>query len=193
VTAGLLETSTRGRRLEVVRVAVARTPAGDTRRRAMLALVHEALRREATPVGADDPDPEVAAPRFQTVSWPSRDHARAYRDLVDRIRARVDVALPVGARIAVVSRGDGELLRLGPRATEHFPQAPDGGYAGHHPRNDDAALALVERQRRLGAEYLLVPATAFWWLEHYAALAEALEPGLVCTDADCAIFDLRAT
>jgi hypothetical protein len=46
---------------------------------------------------------------------------------------------------------------------------------------------------RAGAEFLLVPATAFWWLDHYAEFAVRLETGLYHLDRDCAIFDLRPT
>jgi hypothetical protein len=45
-----------------------------------------------------------------------------------------------------------------------------------------------------GAEYLLLPATAFWWLDRYQKFREYLEaryPAIVRDENMCAIFDLR--
>jgi GT2 family glycosyltransferase len=97
-----------------------------------------------------------------------------YPDLVERIREQAEQAVPEGATVLVVSRGDRELLRLGRRRARHFPQAPDGGYLGHHPSDDEQAIAMLEEQRREGADYLLMPATAGWWLEHYSGFADHL-------------------
>jgi hypothetical protein len=76
--------------------------------------------------------------------------------------------------VLVVSRGDRELLRLDGRNARHFPQAPGGGYLGHHPSDDEQAIAMLEEQRHEGAEYLLMPATAGWWLDHYCGFADHL-------------------
>jgi GT2 family glycosyltransferase len=98
----------------------------------------------------------------------------AYRELVGRIRQLVFETVPAGARIAVISKGDAELLRLDGRQAWHFPEGDDGAYAGHHPANSDACIAELERQRARGAEYLLIPDTARWWLQHYARFGEHL-------------------
>lgn len=116
-----------------------------------------------------------------------------YRHLVARVRSAVDATVPAGATVLVVSRGDRELVELGDRQAWHFPQAPDGGYLGHHPRDSEQAIAWLEELRGRGAEYLVLPATAHWWLEHYRGFAERLrercalaEPGV------CSIFALSA-
>jgi hypothetical protein len=83
--------------------------------------------------------------------------------------------VPLNATVLVVSRGDDQLLRLGPRQTLHFPQDEDGKYAGYHPADSDDAIAMVERLRDRGADYLVLPASAFWWLEHYEAFKHYLE------------------
>lgn len=102
-------------------------------------------------------------------------HERRYRDHVDRIRAQVRATVPKGARVLVISRGDEALLRLDGREGGHFPQTPTGLYAGHYPSDDREAVSHLEELQEAGAEYLVIPAEARWWLEHYPALREALE------------------
>jgi hypothetical protein len=102
-------------------------------------------------------------------------HERRYRDQVDRIRAQVRATVPKGARVLVITRGDEALLRLDGREGRHFPQTPTGLYAGHYPADGREAVAHLEQLREAGAEYLVIPAEARWWLEHYPELKAALE------------------
>lgn len=97
-----------------------------------------------------------------------------YRSFVQRVRAAVEEAVPEGASVLVVSRGDRELVKLGARDASHFPQDQTGGYLGHHPLDSDEAIARLEQLRHDGAEYLVLPATSHWWLEHYGGLAAHL-------------------
>jgi len=55
------------------------------------------------------------------------------------------------------------------------------------------AIAWLEAQRAAGAEYLVFPATATWWLEHYGELRRHLDGyGRRFSDPEtCVIFDLR--
>jgi len=116
-----------------------------------------------------------------SVTWQS--HLRRpnawYRDLVERIRDVVDRELPPDATVLVVSHGDDELLDLGAgRRGWHFPQMEDGTYAGHHPGDSAEAIAHLEALRGRGADYILFPETALWWLEYYDELTELLRrPG----------------
>jgi len=97
--------------------------------------------------------------------------------------------------VLVVANGDEELLELGAnRHGWHFPQMEDGTYAGSHPGNSAEAIdhfrALLER----GAEYVLFPETALWWLEFYGDFAGMLRRGFheTCSHpGTCAIFGLR--
>src|SRR5262249_17354647 len=101
-------------------------------------------------------------------------------------------SLPPGATVLVVSRGDDALLDLdGPRG-QHFPQNDQGVYAGHHPTDSEAAVSHLEALRGKGAEYLLFPQTAFWWLDHYAGLRDHLDRyhDRVLADQDCIIARL---
>jgi hypothetical protein len=91
-----------------------------------------------------------------------------YRELVTHIRDIVKAVVPDGVIVAVVSKGDQELLKLGgERRGWHFPQDDSGNYVGYHPADSSEALAHLEQLRTRGAEYWLLPGTSFWWLEHY--------------------------
>jgi GT2 family glycosyltransferase len=105
---------------------------------------------------------------------PARSSDDRYAVVIDRIRAAVSGCVPTGATIAVVSRGDDSLLELGEATAWHFPRAFDGRWAGHYPADTAGAVAQVDSVRLAGAEYLLLPATAFWWLDHYTGLGDYL-------------------
>jgi hypothetical protein len=110
------------------------------------------------------------------VAAPTRLSPVEYEQLVGGIREVVHRTVPLNAKVLVVSRGDEELLQLGPRQTFHFPQGDDGRYAGYHPSDSDAAIAMVEQLRESnGAEYLLLPASGFWWLDYYDGFRRHLE------------------
>lgn len=106
---------------------------------------------------------------------PARSTDDLYCALIARIRATVSECVPPGATIAVVSRGDDALLELGATNAWHFPLASDGRWAGHYPANTTAAVEQLEAVRNAGAEYLLLPEPAFWWLDHYPGLADHLQ------------------
>jgi hypothetical protein len=100
---------------------------------------------------------------------------RRYQRLVRKAREVARAVLPPRVTVAVISRGDEELLRLGERTGWHFPQTAEGMYAGYNPADSAAAIGQLEELRARGAQYLLVPGTALWWLEHYADFRRHLE------------------
>lgn len=119
-----------------------------------------------------------------------------YRRLVERVRAAVAETVPDEAAVLVVSRGDRELVALGDRAAGHFPQDSRGGYLGHHPQDSDDAIAQLEHLRAAGADYLVLPETAYWWLDHYRGFGDHLRARYEAAGRDaCTIFELagRAT
>ncbi len=122
----------------------------------------------------------------------SGDARAAYRQLIGRIRKVVGNHLPAEVSVIVVSKGDEELLQLGGLRGMHFPQTQDGRYAGHYPSDGLEAVAHLEQLRARGGQYLLFPATAFWWLDHYAEFREHLDAHYrrVWCDADCIIYGL---
>jgi glycosyltransferase involved in cell wall biosynthesis len=119
-----------------------------------------------------------------------------YDALVQRVRETVAGVVPPRSDLAVVSRGDEQLLLLGDRRCSHFPRTPSGVYAGHHPADDEDAIAQLENARASGVEYLVFPATATWWLEHYTRLRAHLESNytqLVADPQSCVVYQLTAT
>jgi hypothetical protein len=125
---------------------------------------------------------------------PPRDPQAQYAEVRDRIHALAGCLIDRDSTVAVVSKGDGELVRLGSNDGWHFPRTEDGKYAGHHPADGSEAIAHLEQLRRQGAHYFLLPSTYFWWLDHYQGLAKHLQSRyrLVadCPDT-CLIYDLR--
>jgi len=119
--------------------------------------------------------------------------ADGYRDLVGDIRHIAATVVPPGDVIAVVSRGDPELLKIEHAQAWHFPEARPGVYAGCHPADSTAAIGQLEAARARGAAFLLFPGTSLWWLDHYDGLRKHLDTQYHCVvnDPRCAIFDLR--
>jgi ABC-type multidrug transport system fused ATPase/permease subunit/GT2 family glycosyltransferase len=115
-----------------------------------------------------------------------------FEALVQRVSATVKSHVPDGAKVLVVSRGADELIRFGDREGWHFPQLEDGTYAGQHPADDAEAIAELERLRERGAEYLVLPATALWWLDHYQGFRDHLDRFACTVDEEDVgmIFDL---
>lgn len=89
-----------------------------------------------------------------------------------RLRQLVEAVVPPRSRILVASRGDDRLLRFRGRIGAHFPQEPDGGWAGYYPADGAEAIAHL---RELTASHVVFPQTSFWWLEHYTELRSYLE------------------
>src|SRR5687768_15717485 len=98
-----------------------------------------------------------------------------YRRLIERFRDAIRSCVPGGTVIAVVSRGDDDLVRMDGYRAWHYPRGEWGEYAGHHPATSAEALLHLRRLYRQGARYLAFPATSTWWLEHYRELSEHLE------------------
>lgn len=115
-----------------------------------------------------------------------------YRRMKEEIRALVERMLRTGAKVLVVSKGDDDLVKLGDRDARHFLEGDGGTYAGYHPADSAQALSALDEMRGEGAEYLLLPASAFWWLDHYRDLAAYLEQRCrrVIGEQCCVAFDL---
>jgi hypothetical protein len=92
-----------------------------------------------------------------------------------RLQAAVSAAVPAGATVLVISRGDEQLLSIDGRDALHFPQGKDGGWSGHHPADSAEAIGHLEALRASGAQYLVVPPTYRWWLRHYEGLQRHLD------------------
>jgi hypothetical protein len=118
-----------------------------------------------------------------------------YRAQIGRVRELVAASLPAIATVAVVSKGDEALLELEGRTAWHLPQTEEGVYLGHHPADGPAAVDQLEWLRERGAEFFLLPGSAWWWLDHYSELREHLErhySTVLREEGECLIVDLRA-
>jgi acyl carrier protein len=113
-------------------------------------------------------------------------------DYAAAVRALVVGAVPTGAVVLVVSRGDDALLELDGRTGRHFPRGEDGAHAGYNPADGADAIAQLEAQRSQGATHLVFPATELWWLDEYAGLHDHLESldGVVGRDEAGAVYSL---
>jgi hypothetical protein len=118
----------------------------------------------------------------------------AYRRLVGCVHEQVRQVIPAGSTVVVASKGDEELVRLEGRTAWHFPRAAGGVYAGFHPSDSADATARLAALRAQGAGYFLLPATAFWWLDHYADFTRHLDATgrRVHADEHCVIYRLDA-
>ena len=118
-----------------------------------------------------------------------------YVHLTHRIQQVVSEKLPPEAVVLVVSRGDDELLRLEQRRA-HFPPSEEGGWAGHHPATSEDAVTQLEAMREAGGEFLILPSTGLWWLEHYRSFGDHLErnyTAVVRDEETCVIWSLNGS
>ena len=98
-----------------------------------------------------------------------------YCALGDEIRNVADASVPRDSTVLVISHGDEQLLQLGTRRAWHFPRTQAGVYAGSHPADSADAISRLKALREQGADFLLVPSTAWWWFDHYDEFARYLE------------------
>jgi hypothetical protein len=115
-----------------------------------------------------------------------------YRRLIGQIREAARSILPSEATVIVVSKGDDELLELDGRQGWHFPQNENGVYAGYYPKDSAQAIAHLEELREKGAEFLLFPGTALWWLVRYEDFGQHLDSHYtrLWSDDTCVIYRL---
>ena len=116
-----------------------------------------------------------------------------YSQLRRQIQSITASRLPEGSTIAVISKGDEELLKLNGHSGWHFPRTPDGAYANIYPADGPEAVEQLQSIRKDGAKYLLIPRPAFWWLEHYAEFKQHLQTRcrLAIEDPEaCLVFEL---
>jgi hypothetical protein len=179
-----------GHPLVHLRSLIAATDRDERSLRVALVLVHEAVRRGLA--ASTEPVVNPSGPRFDTDRWrvDRRERMPVYEALVERVRERTMAVVPPGARVAMVSRGDQRLLDLHGRVVEHFPQDRTGSYAGYYPESAGQAIQLLLELESRGVEFVVFPATAFWWFEFYSGLARWLTPALAWCCEDCAVYEL---
>lgn len=124
---------------------------------------------------------------------PSTDEKRfAYRELVERVVAKVADMVEAGSVVAVITRGDSALLALAGMTAWHFPRNDDGSWAGFHPANGREAVSQLHDLQRKGVRYLVIPTPSSWWLDFYDEFRDHLRSHAQesFSDADMVLFDL---
>jgi hypothetical protein len=141
----------------------------------------------------DEANREREALRAQVAQERELRWAAEYRWQVGQVKSAVAAHVPAGARVLVISGGDESLVGFEGREGWHFPRTPEGWHAGTHPADGAEAVRHLESLRHAGAEWLVVPAHARWWLEQYGDFGEHLHRSYrVAHGGDaCVIFDLR--
>jgi len=163
---------------------VVRTHGQEVVRRKFLKAISDVLESEQKPVELAD-----------QLKLHSRMLDDQHQQQVALIREKVCAAVPPQATVLVISKGDSELLQLDGRRAEHFPQTETGEYAGYYPADGAAAIAHLEILRAKGADFLVFPKTALWWLDHYSEFKLHLDKSyrtLTSEKDPCQIIDLRS-
>ena len=175
----------------------------DEIRATLTAEVQQAVLQQSAP-GQSTPQPTDAPVRAADLDFVPGQHSSPenlskhihYRRLIRRIRETARAALPPGATVLVVSKGDEELLELGDgRKGWHFPQNEEGVYAGYYPPDSARAISHLEELRAKGAGFLLLPGTALWWFEEYEEFGRHLDGRhrRVHDDEACVIYELSGS
>ena len=120
--------------------------------------------------------------------------AEAFDYLVPHVRKAAADVIPVDAAVAVVSNGIHRFLDIDGRQAWHFPMGKDGLYSATIPNSDAEAIAHLDEHRARGAKFLLLPNTAYWWLEHYRELRRHLNESYsrVFADDRCIIYNIES-
>ena len=113
---------------------------------------------------------------------------------MEDVHACVRASVPAGAVVLIASKGDEDMVHIDGLRAWHFPRDEWGAYAGHHPASSVEAIVHLRHLYAQGARYLVFPATAAWWLEHYRELADLLDSAherKLSHDGVCVIYELR--
>jgi glycosyltransferase involved in cell wall biosynthesis len=126
------------------------------------------------------------ARKIRKLAVPDPEWERTLTEIASTVRASV----PRGKRIAVADKHDPTLLRLSGRRGWHFPDLrllPSG-----YPEDSERAVQHLDVLRGRGADYIVFPSAAFWWLDHYDGLRRHLETDhhRVVADERCVIYEL---
>jgi len=111
------------------------------------------------------------------VDWQphSRRPSRSYENVVEEIRDITAELLARGGVVAVISKGDDRMVESDQQKARHFPAAHDGSFLWYHPASDEQAIAALIDDEAIGLTHLIVPSTAFWWLDHYLGFKRYLD------------------
>lgn len=126
-------------------------------------------------------------------SGPSKE--LGYHALKKVIHHQIKKMIPLGATVAFISKGDQSLVEIAGYDGWHFPMDKTGAYAGYHPRTSEEAIVHLNELIRQGAQYLVIPSTAYWWLDHYTEFSGHLDTHFSLAsnlEKACRIYGLSA-
>ncbi len=114
----------------------------------------------------------------------------AWENALREIARTLRSVVPAGARVAALDKWDPTLLHLAGRRGCHFPDRR--WLADGYPTDDETAWHHLEELRKRGVSFVVIPSSAFWWLEHYPAFARRLETEgqSAWRDERCLIYEL---
>jgi hypothetical protein len=106
------------------------------------------------------------------------------------IATTIRQVVPRSAAIAVIDKWDPTILHLSRRRGWHFPDRkllPTG-----YPVASAEAIDHLETMASRGAQYLVVPSSAFWWLDFYDDFRQHLDSRhqRLSADSNCLIYGL---
>lgn len=132
----------------------------------------------------------LAATRFGRRLQKQVEENTAWQETQQRIAAIMRQHVPKKARVLIVDKWDPTLFYLSRRKGWNYPDRtllPEG-----YPTDDETAIAHLLQLRQRGANYLVFPKAAFWWLDHYRAFHQHLEVNHSCIwkGEQCVIFQI---
>jgi hypothetical protein len=116
-----------------------------------------------------------------------------FHKVMTSLRAVVTNKVPHDATLAVITGREEWLLELGNRVVWRVPDPDDTATATGKTRGEVAVEDLEELRSR-GAQFLVIPSRALWWLEHYSELKEYLDRqyhAVIFDTSTCAIYALE--
>jgi hypothetical protein len=149
--------------------------------------------RHSGEVVFDDPTTGIIfrlTPPADPLSTPTDVAVESSDPSIAQLRDLVESVLPEGCKFAVASQGNDDLLVYNTMDALHFPSDEAGNYAGD-------SLPAIANLRALAAgraDFLVVPAGSFAWLDDRQALKRhvvATYPLITRQNSVCAIYDLR--
>jgi glycosyltransferase involved in cell wall biosynthesis len=106
-------------------------------------------------------------------------------------REELGAVIPPGTQFVLVDQAQvGPEIAPGRRVV---PLVERDGESWGAPDDDDSAIGELERQRRLGADFIAFTWPAFWWLDYYAAFSDYLRSNArrILDNERLVVFDLR--
>lgn len=117
-----------------------------------------------------------------------------YQQLIPQfLQAAAHVLTPSSTVLVAAAGGEDVLPELPDRQAWPFPRGANGGHADSTPVDDAAITSHLEDLRAKGADFLLVPRTASWWLEDFREFKQHLDANYrrIWDDEIAVVYQLR--